>query len=101
MLGLGKCQARNFASQIASTSLVVLQYNLLSIIKRFKAYGQWGNSLNKQRRILERIWGAILEIVIAIANILGLTDEEIYEAVINKSDELDHVCSIYKLKRAR
>ena len=42
MLGLGKCQANNFASQIASTSLVALQYNILSVVKRFTAYETMG-----------------------------------------------------------
>lgn len=50
--------------------------------------------------VIKRIWGAIQEVVIAIANIFGLTDEEAYDAVINKSDELAHVCGIYKLKLA-
>lgn len=106
LLGLGKCQARNFASQIASTSLVILQYNLLSVIKRFKAYETMGKLFEQATKdtleltITERIWGAIQEVVIAIANIFGLTDEEIYDAVINKSDEIAHVCGIYKLKLA-
>ena len=46
------------------------------------------------------IWGTIQEVIIAIANIFCLADEEIYETVINKSDKLNQVCSIYKLKLA-
>lgn len=71
LLGLGKCQARIFASQIASTSLVVLQYNLLAIIKRFKAYETMGKLFEQATKgtleltITERIWGAIQEIVSA------------------------------------
>lgn len=38
LLGLGKCQSANFAAQIASTSLVALQYNILSAVKRFMDY---------------------------------------------------------------
>lgn len=38
LLGLGKCQSDNFSAQIASTSLVALQYNVLSVVKRFTAY---------------------------------------------------------------
>ncbi len=106
LLGLGKCQARNFASQIASTSLVMLQYNLLAVIKRFKAYETMGKLFEQTTKdsleltITQRIWGAIQELVIAIANIFELTDEDIYDAVINKSDELNHVWGIYKLKLA-
>lgn len=50
--------------------------------------------------ITERIWGAIQEVAIAVANIFSLTDEEINDAVINKSDELVQVWRIYKLKQA-
>lgn len=42
-----KCQARNFASQVASTSLVVLQYNLLSLVKHFNAYETMGKLFEK------------------------------------------------------
>ncbi len=38
LLGLGKCQSANFAAQIASTSLVAIQYNILSAVKRFTDY---------------------------------------------------------------
>jgi len=42
LLGLGKCQTFNFASQIAATSLIALQYNILSVTKRFTAYETMG-----------------------------------------------------------
>jgi hypothetical protein len=38
LLGLGKSHARDFASQIASISITVLQYNILGTVKRFKSY---------------------------------------------------------------
>lgn len=50
--------------------------------------------------ITERIWGALQEVIIAIANLFGLADEDIYDAVINRSDEINHICDIYKLKLA-
>ena len=104
LLGLGKCQARDFASQIASTSLAAIQYNLLSIVKRFYAYETIGALFREtcsgamELTIAERIWGAVLEMVIALTNIFDLTDEEIYDAVINQSEELAHICDIYRLK---
>ena len=48
----------------------------------------------------KRIWEAIQELIIAIANLFGLTDEDIYDAMINRSDGLNHICDIYKLKLA-
>ena len=38
LLKLGKYQCRDFGSQIASISLNILQYNLLSYVKRFESY---------------------------------------------------------------
>ena len=106
MLGLGKCQANNFASQIAATSLVALQYNILSVVKRFTAYETMGKLFEDitkdslELSVTDRIWGALQEIVIAIANLFGLVDEEIYDAIINRSEELGHICDVYKLKLA-
>ena len=59
-----------------------------------KLFGQVKDSL--ELTITERIWGGIQEV--AIANIFGLTDEEIYDAVINKSNVLDHVWGDLQIK---
>ena len=106
LLGLGKCQSSNFAAQIASTSLVALQYNVLSVVKRFEAYETIGELFREATQdsleitISERIWGAILELVAAIAKVFNITDEDVLEAVVNQSDELAHICELYKLKMA-
>ncbi len=42
----------NFALQIAATSLIALQYNILSVTKRFTAYKTMGNSLKLCPKIL-------------------------------------------------
>ena len=106
LLGLGKCQANNFASQIAATSLTALQYNILSVVKRFIAYETMGKLFEAASKdslelsITEKIWGILQEVIIAIANLFGLADEEIYDAIINRSNEMEHICDIYKLKLA-
>lgn len=50
--------------------------------------------------IIERIWGTLQELIIAIANLFGLADEDIYDVMINRSEEMNHICDIYKLKLA-
>lgn len=106
LLGLGKCQANNFASQIAATSMTALQYNILSLVKRFAAYETMGKLFanvckeSLELSVTERIWGALQELVIAIAELFGLTDEDIYDAMINRTEEMNHLCDIYKLKLA-
>lgn len=102
LLGLGKCQVNNFASQIAATFLTALQYNILSFVKRFATYEAMGKLFETAARdplglsITERIWWALQELIIAIADLFGLTDEDIYDAMINRSDGMKHICDIYK-----
>lgn len=80
--------------------------NILSVVKRFTAYETIGilfEDISKdslELSVTDRIWGVLQEIVIAIANLFGLVDEEIYDAIINRSEELTHICDIYKLKLA-
>lgn len=50
--------------------------------------------------ITEKIWGFLQEVIIAIANLFGLADEDIYDAIINRSNKIEHICDIYKLKLA-
>ena len=106
LLGLGKCQSSNFAAQIASTSLVALQYNVLSVVKRFEAYETIGELFREATKdsleitISERIWGALLDLVAAIARVFNITDEDVLVAVVNESDELAHICELYKHKLA-
>jgi len=50
--------------------------------------------------IAERIWEIVMETVINIANLFGLTDEEVLEVAVCRSDELAHICRTFKLKVA-
>ena len=106
LLGLGKCQANDFASQIAATSLTALQYNILSLVKRFATYETVGKLFEEitkdslELSVTERIWEAMQELVIAIAELFGLTDEDIYQVIINREEEMKHICDLYKLKLA-
>ena len=106
LLGLGKCQSNNFAAQIASTSLVALQYNILSAVKRFMDYETIGelfrqvNQDSHELTVTERIWQAILELVAAITKVFAIADEEVMDALVNESDEIAHICELYQYKMA-
>ena len=106
LLGLGKCQSNNFAAQIASTSLVALQYNILSAVKRFMDYETIGELFRQagqdslELTITERIWQAILELVAAITKVFSIDDEEVLDTLVNESDELAHICKLYQCKMA-
>ncbi len=104
LLGLGKCQSQNFAAQIAATSITALQYNILSLAKRFSSYETIGGVFRDAQRktmelsVTDRIWGIIMEMVTMIAEIFTIDDQEIFDIMINRSDELAHFIDYYKLK---
>ena len=81
-----------------------LQYNILSVAKRFSDYKTIGGlfrDISKetvQLSVAQQIWGILQELVTAIATVFGLLDEEVYDAVINHSDELAHIAKFYNLK---
>lgn len=105
-LGFGKCQSTCFASQIAAATLCCLQYDILSVAKRFSDYETIGGLFREisretvQLSVAQQIWGVLQELVTAIAEVFGLLDEEVYDAVINQSDELAHIAKFYNLKSA-
>lgn len=104
-LGLGKYQMRNFTSQIACTAITAMQYNLLSIAKRFSDYETIGGLFRdavlcgQQLSVTERIWGALLESVQEIAQCFGIEDEDIFDTLVNRSDKFYHFVQFYQLKQ--
>ena len=94
LLNLGKCQCRNFSSQIASISLTIIQYNILSYIKRFEAYETIGGLFNQtingtmELSVTERIWNIILQIVATIADWFSADEEEIIRMIANDNQKI-------------
>lgn len=108
LLGMGNCQSRNFAEQLAATTITItaLQYNLLSLDKRFTSYETIGRIFKEVQHsgielsVTERIWGIILEMVKIMTEIFSIEEEEIFDPIINKSDNLVHFINFYELKSA-
>lgn len=46
----------------------------------------------------ERIWGVMQKQVVAVVEFFGLTNEDIYLAVINRKEDIKHICDFYILK---
>lgn len=94
LLGLGKCQCRNFSTQIASVSLTMMQYNILSFIKRFEAYETIGGLFNQtvngtiELSVTERIWDLILQIVTIIADLFSADEEDIIRMIANDNQKI-------------
>ena len=96
LLGLGKSQSRDFASQIASISITALQYNILGTVKRFHSYETIGGLFHQatdgvvQLSVTERIWGILQELVSIIAEAFGIDDERVMDTLINRSETFKH-----------
>lgn len=50
LMWLGKCQSQNFAAQIAATYITALQYNILTLAKRFSSYETIGGVFKDAHR---------------------------------------------------
>lgn len=105
-LGFGKCQSVMFSAQIAACTLCCIQYNILSVARRFSDYETIGGLFREisrdtvQLSVAQQIWGILQELVTAIVEAFGLLDEEVYDAVINHSDKLSHIAKFYNLESA-
>jgi len=106
LLGLGKYNVRNFTSQIACTTITAIQYNILSVARRFSDYETIGGLFRDciddslELSVTERLWQALLDLVAEIADIFGIDDNNIFDILVNKSDQLNHFVNFYKLKLA-
>ncbi len=82
LLALGKEQANDFDSQIASLSLVMMQHTLLSIRHRFENYESKGALFSQSKseifkeRLSDRLWGLLLEVLKMIIEIFENQDED-------------------------
>lgn len=105
-LGLGKNQSLDFDSQIASISLVILQFNILSMVKKFSDYETIGGLFREFQKdalmitVADRLWLALVEILTLVADTFNIEIEDILCKLIDdhplfrmllKSNELDLV----------
>ena len=87
-LKLGKNQCRDSAGQIAGISLCVLQYNILSYVKRNESYETVGGLLAEVTKnsaefsVAERIWLLIIEVIVVISEALNCDAMALTEHVI-------------------
>ena len=96
-LKLGKNQCRDFAGQIAGISLCVLQYNILSYVKRYESYETIGGlfaeiSKNSvELSVAEKIWLLIVEVINVIAEVLNCDAMVLTEQVISNDKQIKAV----------
>ena len=82
-LGLGKCQSNDFDAQISDTTISMMRYILLSLMKRFTSYETLGEAFsNTQIFMLElnlgqRIWNLFIQLCHSLCDILGIDYNEL------------------------
>lgn len=102
-LGLGKCQSTDFDSQIADTTLVMIQYIILNLYKRFESYETMGQIFAQSKSevlsltLAERIWGLFIEIQNMIVDVfeLDIDVEEIMSKMITQSEYEKKLLTIF------
>lgn len=100
-LGLGKCQSQDFDAQIAHTSICMIQYNLLSVARRFADYESLGelfrntNAETIQLTLAERLWQIIVEVLTDLAELLEIDPESLMEKLISDNQRLEKL-TIYR-----
>ena len=97
LLNLGKCQSIDFAGQIAGVSSCMVQYNILSYVKRFESYETMGGLFTEltgetvELSVAQRIWGLIVEVINVIAEFISCDPFELIQNVINKNNQIKAV----------
>ena len=72
----------------------MMQYNILSFIKRFEAYETIGGLFNQtvngtiELSVTERIWDLILQIVTIIADLFSADEEDIIRMIANDNQKI-------------
>lgn len=94
LLNLAGCSARDFSSQIAHVSLVMIRYNLLASVKRSLDYETIGGLFNDifagvhELTVMEKIWAIIVEVVAVVAELTGADEEELMMQIIENDRRL-------------
>ncbi len=105
-LGLGKCQAQDFDSQIAATTLCMLQYNLLSVVKRFNDYEKLGKLFRVSQNdalkltISVQIWLIITELIDELSEIFNIETEMLMEKLFSVNERLTKYINFKNLLQA-
>lgn len=105
-LELGKCQSQDFDAQIATTTISMIQYNLLTSVKRYAAYESLGELFRRanvdtiQLTVNERIWRIILDIAMILAEELEIDIEIFVEKFLADNERIRKILNYESLKIA-
>lgn len=107
LLGLGKCQSQNFNAQIGSVTLSMIQYNILSIVKRFNSYETIGALFDEavtgtvEFSVTEKIWKMLLEAIFIVSEKFSIYAPDLLSAIIEGDEAIMALMRLnVKLKEA-
>lgn len=99
-LRLEQCSAQNFAAQLTHIEIAFLQFNLLSVIKRFHDYETMGNLFGeicygtRDISVAEKIWGLVQEVVRIIAQRWNAEEDCIIRDMIEDSSYIANLAAL-------
>ena len=91
-LNLGKCQSTNFDAQIATTSLCLMNYIALALVKRVDNYESIGNiflhlkDIIIKDHIVQKIWNLIITIYSEVLAQLGVDLDLFIKSIIHSQN---------------
>ena len=106
LLGMGKCQCRDFCSQIAAMSVAMIQYNVLAFVKRFEAYETIGglfkdaSAQTLELTINERVWLLMKELLTSISELVDMDTDQLIEAIITENDKINRFVEALLCRKA-
>jgi hypothetical protein len=106
LLRLGKCESRHFEAQIAATTLCLLQYNMLSVVKRFDGYESLGILFHQTKAetleltVKERILLIIREILVEFSENSDLGIDFFLEHIFSENEKFIKMLNIETLAKA-
>lgn len=105
-LGLGKSQSQDFDAQIATTTICMLQYNLLAVAKRFTDYESLGELFRNtkaetiQLTVAERIWQIIIDVLAALTELFEIDTEMLMEKLLSDNERIEKLVNYKTLLQA-
>lgn len=105
-LVLRKSQLQDSDAQIAPTTICMLQYNLLSVARKYTDYELLSDLFRNtkaeriQLTVSEHIWQIIIEVLTALAEILEIDTEVLKEKLMADNEKIEKLVNYKTLLQA-
>ena len=104
-LGLEENQAQHFNSQIASVTISLMRYTLLSVVKRVTSYETLGGLFRGTKAdvievtLLERVLLVLQEVIEDICNEIGFPNKKIVHKILSDKMTIEKITQHLQIKR--